>query len=267
MNANVPALVPRRTRGWRMGLVNMLAKENIAWWRTRRWWVQCLLWVVLLNGAAFEVNILGDMSVQSAMVSFFMMAALGLSISAISMAQDAILGEKHSGTAAWVLSKPLRRPAYLLSKLLSYSLGFLVTGIIVPAFVLYFQLSLHGYRSLTPLGVAGAMSLVYLNLFFYLTLAFMLAALFNGRGPILGITIGLLLTGLFFGLMPPVKLTTFLMIFMPWRLLFPFGAWNPLAANLFVGAPLPVVSPIIATVLWCLLFTGLAIWRIRREEF
>lgn len=25
--------------------------------------------------------------------------------------------------------------------------------------------------------------------------------------------------------------------------------------------------PVIATVLWCLLFIGIAIWRIRREEF
>jgi hypothetical protein len=30
---------------------------------------------------------------------------------------------------------------------------------------------------------------------------------------------------------------------------------------------LPTVVPIIATVLWCMLFVGGAIWRIRREEF
>jgi len=30
---------------------------------------------------------------------------------------------------------------------------------------------------------------------------------------------------------------------------------------------LPTMMPIIATVLWCVLFTGVAIWRIRREEF
>ena len=29
-------LVPRRERGWRMGLANMLGKELAAWWRTRR---------------------------------------------------------------------------------------------------------------------------------------------------------------------------------------------------------------------------------------
>ena len=28
-------LVPRRERGWWMGLANMLGKENTAWWRTR----------------------------------------------------------------------------------------------------------------------------------------------------------------------------------------------------------------------------------------
>jgi hypothetical protein len=27
------------------------------------------------------------------------------------------------------------------------------------------------------------------------------------------------------------------------------------------------VAPIIATAVWCVLFTGVAFWRIRREEF
>ena len=49
MNANSVSLIPSRKRGWRMGLANMLAKENVAWWRTRRWWVQCLIALFFLN--------------------------------------------------------------------------------------------------------------------------------------------------------------------------------------------------------------------------
>ncbi len=32
-----------------MGLANMLGKENTAWWRTRRWWTQCLIALFFLN--------------------------------------------------------------------------------------------------------------------------------------------------------------------------------------------------------------------------
>ena len=53
MSANAAAaagvLIPRRERGWWMGLANMLGKENTAWWRTRRWWIQCLVALFFLN--------------------------------------------------------------------------------------------------------------------------------------------------------------------------------------------------------------------------
>jgi hypothetical protein len=40
-----------------------------------------------------------------------------------------------------------------------------------------------------------------------------------------------------------------------------------LVARLVTDALLPTVTPIIATALWCVLFTGVAIWLIRQEEF
>ena len=266
MNAELSTLVPRRARGWRMGLANMLAKENFSWWRTRRWWVQCLLWLVLLNGAV-ELNIMGDFPVAQASMSFFMMAGLAVPIAAVSLTQDSILGERHAGTAAWVLSKPLRRPAFLLSKLIAYALGFLVTGCLLPGAVLYLQLTLHGMHGIPVPGFAAALGLCFLNLLFYMTLTLMLATLFDGRGPILGITLGILLTGLFCGLMPPTRLTHFLAEILPWRFMFPFGPDNPLAAFVATGAPLPTIIPLIAILPWCLLFVGIAVWRIRREEF
>jgi hypothetical protein len=266
MNAELSILVPRRTRGWQMGLANMLTKENFSWWRTRRWWVQCLLWLALLNGAV-ELNIWGDMAVASAGMNFFLMAGVALPIAVVSLTQDSILGERHAGTAAWVLSKPLRRPAFLLSKLIAYALGFLVTGCLLPGAVLYLQLNLHGMQGIPVPGFAAALGLCFLNLLFYMTLTLMLATLFDGRGPILGITLGILLTGLFCGLMPSTRLTHFLAEILPWRFMFPFGADYPLAACVATGAPLPTVTPIIAAPVWCLLFVGVALWRIRREEF
>ena len=264
MTTNTISMIPTRERGWRMGLGNLLAKELAGWYRTRRWWIQCLLWLVILNVGGIDLNIRGDQRVDQAGIGFLTIAGFGLSIAAISMAQDSILGEKHSGTAAWVLSKPLRRPAFVLAKLIAIGLGILVTGILLPGAVAYFQLTHFGLQGLTPVGFAGALGLVALHTLFYLTLALMLATLFNGRGPVLGISLGILMSGLMITFF--TKTPGLLLVIMPWRLVMPLGQ-GPLAGYLALGAPLPTLTPIVAAILWCLLFTGVAIWRIRREEF
>ena len=264
MTTNTISMIPTRERGWRMGLGNMLAKELAAWYRTRRWWIQCLLWLSLLNLGGIELNNRGSATPAQSGSSFLVMAGFGLSIAAISMAQDSILGEKHSGTAAWVLSKPLWRPAFVLAKLIAIGLGLLVTGIMLPGVVAYFQLTHAGMQGLTLLGFARALGLVALHMLFYLTLALMLATLFNGRGPVLGISLGILLSGMLILFFPNTP--ELLLAILPWRLVMPLGE-GPLAGYLALGVPLPTLTPIIATILWCLLFTGVAIWRFRREEF
>jgi ABC-2 type transport system permease protein len=256
MNANGLALVPCRERGWKMGLANMLAKENHGWWRTRRWWIQCLLWLVLLNlGSATNLR----MGMPD---NFLFVAGLVLPIAAIVLSQEAILGERHSGTAAWVFSKPLRRSAFLLAKIIAYGLGFLVTGILLPSSIAYLQIIAgDGSLSILP-GFAASLGLVYLNLLFYLTLTMMLATLFQGRGPVTGIPLFIL----FLWMIPD---SARLAEFMPWRLVIDTGnnALPALNGYLLSGQPLPTVAPIITTALWCALFTGVAFWRIRREEF
>jgi ABC-2 type transport system permease protein len=256
MNANGLALVPCRERGWKMGLANMLAKENHGWWRTRRWWIQCLLWLVLLNlGSATGLRIgMPD--------NFLFAAGLVLPIAVIILSQDAILGERHSGTAAWVFSKPLRKPAFLLAKIIAYGLGFLVTGILLPGGIACLQIIAgNGHLSLLP-GFVASLGLVYLNLLFYLTLTLMLATLFHGRGPVMGFPLFIL----FLWMIPDV---IWLADFMPWVLVTNTAndALPAFFKYLLSGRPLPTVTPIIATALWCVLFTGVAFWRIRREEF
>jgi ABC-type transport system involved in multi-copper enzyme maturation permease subunit len=262
MSANAALLVPSRSRGWRMGLANMLAKENRAWWRTRRWWTQCLLWLFFLNGS-MAANLANGQYPENAILNFLYVAGAVVPIAAIILGQDSILGERHSGTTAWVLSKPLRRPAFILAKLIAYGFGFLATGVVFPGVIAYFYITVFGKLALSVAGFAGAMGLVYLNLLFYLTLALMLATLFHGRGPVLGITLFLVWSWM----LPP---SVWLADVMPWRLLIALGDHGvlpPLGGYLVRGLPLPTVIPIIATVLWCALFVAVAIWRIRREEF
>ena len=267
MSTNTISLTPRRERGWKMGLANMLTKENAAWWWTRRWWVQCLIALSILNGC-FALNMRDSgSSVQNAGLNFLIVAAIAAPFVAMVVGQDSILGERHSGTAAWVLSKPLQRPAFILGKLIANGLGLLATWAVFPGSIAYLQFRAYGLDQLSISGYAAGMGLVYLNLLFYLTLALMLATLFNGRGPGLGIALLNFMIWLPFLAEPIMKYVPWLLKVMPWNLLMPFGANSPLAGYLMLEAPLPTVTPIIATVLWCVLFVVVAIWRISREEF
>jgi ABC-2 type transport system permease protein len=266
MSASAAMLIPSRSRGWRMGLGNLLSKELAGWWRTRRWWLQCLVALLLLNGT-LALNMEGS-GPMNAGLNFLVTAGLSAPIAAISLASDSIFGERHSGTAAWVLSKPMRRQAFILSKVAAHGLGMLVTWVVLPGVLAYLQLRPAIGNGLSGAGFMGALGLNYLNLLFYLTLALMLATLFNSRGAVLGIAILVDLMGLMqFIILPVQEYVPWLGDIMPWKLMIDFASRGPLAGHLAMGAPLPTVTPIIATVAWCILFVAIAIWRFRREEF
>ncbi len=267
MSASTALLVPSREHGWKMGLNNFLAKEMAAWWRTRRWWMQCLVALVLLNGT-MALNLKGGSGFMNAAMAFLTTAGLCVPVAAVNLAQDAILGERHSGTAAWVLSKPLRRPAFILAKLLAHGLGLLVAWVVLPGAVAFLQLRGYFGSRLSAPGFAGGMGLDYLNLLFYLTLALMLATLFDSRGPVLGICVALAWSGpMGFIIQPMQRYVPWLENILPWRLMVDFSRQGPLAGYLAMGQRLPTVTPIVATVLWCVLFVIVALWRFRREEF
>jgi ABC-type transport system involved in multi-copper enzyme maturation permease subunit len=249
-----------------MGFVNMLAKENAAWWRTRRWWTLALVAIFFVDGTMLANDQLGGASIERiASLNNLLVIAGVLPIAAILLGADSILGEMHSGTAAWVLSKPLRRPAFLLAKLIAYGLGILVTMVFIPNVIAYCYFDIVGGLKLPVAGFAGAMGLVYLYLLFYLILAMMLATLFRERGLVFGIAVGVAWGWML--LQPPPWLDALL----PWRLLTTYVTDAvtilSLGGQLILGEQLPTLVPIMATALWCVLFTGVALWRIRRVEF
>ena len=287
-------------RGWLAGFANLLRKENGAWWRTRRWLIQSLIWFCVLNGLlamilwatpqmntgearqaareaiALEASAEGNEEVRAfqgmmqnkptaGVFIFLMMSGLAVPIAATIAGQDVLITEKHSGTAAWVLSKPVSRPAFILTKLFANGLGFLTTTIVVQGALAYLQISLAAGAPRPVLAFAGGLGLVYLNLMFYFTLAVMLGTFFNGRGPVLGIPLALLLGyQLWLGIAPQLALVG------PWALVLNVLTGGvPISVAVALGMPLPSVAllPIIATAVWCVIFSAVALWRFQREEF
>ena len=257
------ALLPVSEKGWRRGFANLLRKENGAWWRTRGWLIQTIIWVAILDGIlAIVLFVEGRADPRSGGVGVFtFMSLMALAIGVIIIAQEAIIDEKRSGTAAWVLSKPVSRVAFILSKLIAHGLGLLVTGVVIPSTIAFILLSAAGGS--IPIGsFVAALSMVFLNVLFYLTLTLVLGTLFDCRGPVIAIPTAFALGyQLFIGLAPWLADIT------PWGFLGRAAGSVPTIAQVALGQAALPLAPILATALWCVLFMVVALWRFNREEF
>jgi ABC-2 type transport system permease protein len=269
-------------QGQLQGFGNLLHKENRLWWRTSRWWMQILIWLAIGNGILFMVigvapkmenqpgqaaNTQGGESQQSldilGLTVFLKIAGIATAIGVAVLAQDTLIGEKQSGTAAWVLSKPVSRIALILSKVISNSLGILMTMVIVQGGIAYLLIYLIAGKAFPILPYAGALGMFFVSLVFWLTLAIMLSALSNVRGMAIGIPLFLILGFILF-----VEIAPWTADFMPWNLTNEISATRPaMAVSLVLGQPIPTFIPLVGSMIGCLVFTIVAIWRFQKEEF
>lgn len=271
-------LQPVTIRGWRRGFSNLLDHERHQLWGTRRWLVQMLVWILLLNGMLAFVGITISLSkdqfsaadaadfAPAGMYEIFMqlfiqVAAICTAVGAVIAAQGAIIQERQMGTAAWILSKPASRTAFVLAKLVAYILALLVLAMAVPTIVFYGEIYLWSGQVPPLAGMLPALGVLFVSVLFYLTLTIMLGTFFNTRGAVLGIPLGFMFAGsLIPNFLPKVA------AFFPWTLgqialaLAPgSGSTTPLPATAFI--------PVVATLLWSMLFIVIALWRFRKEEF
>ncbi len=275
--ASNEALYPAREQGWLQGFNNLLKNENRKWWKTRMWLVQTLIWTAIINGMLALVVVIAPRadaaqsgSMPGALEQFnlgltilFTFAGIAPAVGVVIIGQDAIIQERQSGTAAWVLSKPVSRAAFILSKLAADALGALVTMVLVQGLVAYLIITRVTGKSIPLTGYIAGLALVYLTLLFYLSLAIMLGTLFESRGAVIGIPMLLV-----FGYQIFVGLAPWTARFMPWALTIEVSPELPsLASALARGQALPDTLPIMATLLWILLFTAVALWRFDRQEF
>jgi ABC-2 type transport system permease protein len=269
-------------RGWSSGFGNLFQASSAGFWHTKKWIIQPIVWLIILNAvllqiwstpadiipellasyqASFSIELLVQNPLGLALMNFFLFASILPAVTAVIAGQDALIGERQSGTAAWVLSKPVSRSAFILSKMTASTIGLFFTGVLIPGAAAYLQLSVWS-KTAWSMGFFGAMGLVFLNLFFYLSLTYMLGSLFNNRGIVLGISLALAIIGPLYLYSVPV-----LNVITPWTLLMPLGGGMSQGIALTFGqAPEPVL-PIIGTVVMCLVFIVVTLWRFHREEF
>jgi len=272
--ASNSAFHPVSSQTWLQGYANLVRKENHLWWHTKRWWVQTLIWWVMLTGLlamfVWVVPSQGDSSSDAqippevkCLMFFIRMAGLAPTIGVVILAQDSIHNERVSGTMAWVLTKPVSRIAFLLSKLVSNAFGILMTMVVFQGISVYLLILLATGKTLSVPLYAAMLGVLLLNNLFFLTLTVMLSILSDGRGLAMGVPLLIIFGSFIFAGMAP-----WLVDIMPWNLTSDFGAARPaLALSVALGQTMPTWGPVIGTAAWCLIFTGIAIWRFQREEF
>jgi ABC-2 type transport system permease protein len=260
-------LVPAQSRSRLGGFGNMLGKELGDWFATRQWLVQTIIWLVIINGLmAFimfgvpsidpEAQVPLDERMVQGLTLFFSFSVMFGAIGMIIIAQDEIIQEKQTGTAAWILSKPVACSSFVLTKLLSNLVGGLIFIVALPAAVAYAQIYLDAEQAPSVLPYLAAVGVVLLTLTFYLSLVIMLGTLYEERGPVLGIAVGLYLGG-----MIASQFTNAVTYFLPVKM-------QDIAAVVAQGEALPAaaVSELITAAAWSVLFILVALWRFGREE-
>ena len=257
-------------KGWRRGLGNLLRGEYSSWFKSSRWWKQLLMWFAIINGmmgimiyaTADASKSGGDGPPLIPMYGIFggMFVAFGVMI----IMQRVLVREKQQGTAAWVLSKPVTRTAFVVSRLLVNTIAILLTAVFVPGVIVYITLGLFSEIGwLSPFGFAAALVMVSLTTFYWITLVLMMGALSDSSSVVLAVPITLFFIFAYGpGLVPalvyisPLQLTSSPA---PDQL-------NSLAGSFMTGELVFSWLPLISTVVSCIVFITVAIWRFNRQE-
>jgi ABC-2 type transport system permease protein len=258
-------LVARPSRGPLGGFRNLAGKENKAWASDFLWLVHGAIWLVLVAGTPLVVSfvrtrISPDVTPKdvndTAALLFFVMANVGSVIAVVVRSQGAIVGEKQLGTAAWVLSKPASRRAFVLAKLVVHGRWLALLTVLLPAVVLYVSLPSVSGMPLPLVPFLGGVGMMLIALVFYLALSLLLGAIFDSRGPVAGIVFGFLVGGVLLSNYAGWLTAAFPWLFFENAYYLAERGWMPASG----------VISVVATTLWSAAFVLLALWRFERAE-
>lgn len=272
MNANTSGQFQLvQETGWRRGLGNLLKGEYSAWFKSVRWLKHLLIWFAIVNGmmmimifaAADAAKKGGDGPPVMFMYGIFggMFVAFGVMI----VMQRVLIREKQGGTAAWALSKPVTRTAFVVSRLLVNSIAILLTSVVVPGVILYISLGLFSDIGwLAPVGYAAGLLMFLLHTFYWIAFVLMMGTLLESSGGVIAVPMVLYFVFWYApGLIPAlVYVSPTMLTFTPAP-----EQFNSLAGSFMAGEPVFSWLPLITTVISFVVFIAVAIRRFNRQEF
>jgi hypothetical protein len=176
------------------GLGGLLRGEFTRWsgWRIL---LHTAVWTLLVSGTLWYVTTnVRDASWRGfdLLIHIWWMV---LPLGSIAIAQNALIEERQEGTLSWIVSKPVSRPAFILSKIVSDSVGIILPAVLLQAAIAWWMLPALDPKAGLPirepeltryLVVLGIeMCIVVL----FVTLTVCLGTIFRSRGPVAGIAL------------------------------------------------------------------------------
>lgn len=250
----------RDSRGKLGGFANLFAMEMSRWWKSKDWIFQIILWTVVLNISL--LGIMQDSTPEGFIGMFGLMFGMFPSIAVIIIMQDVIIGERETGTIQWILSKPCSRMSFITSKLLSNSIGVIVSMVIVPGFVGYLLIFIIKGNVIDVLSYIAGLGILSLLLLFYLTLTLMLGTINQQRGLAIGLPL------LFnFGIITLFQNIKELFKYVPQGLFFPINTDTSLVTSIMLGKSVETYLPLILTTVYIVIFVIISLYKFNKEEF
>ena len=162
-------------------------KELIQQWRTKRVLVVCVVFLVfgllsplaakftpqmltLVKGAEQFANLIPQPTINDAMTQYIKNITQFDFIIAILVGMGAVASEKERGTAALILSKPMSRWAFLISKFVAQALLYAVAFLLAALAAYYYTLVLFGPLDLGAFLLGSALLWVWLLCYAAVTL-------------------------------------------------------------------------------------------------
>jgi len=260
-----------KEKGWRRGLGNLLRGEYSAWFKSSKWWKHLIMWFSIINVMMVIMIIAAGQAPKDAaeaMNVLFMYGIFGgmfVAFGVMVIMQRVLVAEKHSGTAAWVLSKPVTRTAFVVSRLVVNAIAILLTAVIVPGVIFYITLGLFSdFGWLSPFGFMAGLLMVSLHTFYWIALVLMMGTLFESSGVVIAVPMALFfLFWMGTGMIPSlIYISPLLLSFTPAP-----DQMNALSVSFMTGEPVFSWLPLISTVVFSVIFIAVAIWRFNRQEF
>ncbi|UCE12900.1 MAG: ABC transporter permease subunit [Candidatus Heimdallarchaeota archaeon] len=240
------------------GLGNLLQAE-FSRWRTWDWYIMAIIWVAIISFSTLGMIASTDTTITDAILILGFMIGMFPVIAVVIIMQDEIVSHRETGTIAWLLSKPVKRSSFILSKLIGNIVGVLISMVVIPGIVVYFEIVVFKGIILSPLHYMLGFTLVAINLVFYLSLTLMLGTVFEQRGGIIAIPLTLCLG--YSMLMNLAQIPIH-----PMSMFFAGGTDESLFGALILGTPLTSVLPIISTTLFIIVFILISLRQFNKEE-
>lgn len=193
----IETLQQTNTDPWYAGMKNLVRRE-LFHERTRMYWTQqMVIWALITNGlVALFLSLPGDLIGEMmpmyslSLIIFYNMLSFLIVLFIPILLQGTVIDEKVSGIASWILSKPVSKKAYLISKMITSILPIILVAVVINGAIGYGVFIAFGY-SPNVLGFAMNLGLTGVVVAYFASLTIMLGTITTSRGKVLAAAIGL----------------------------------------------------------------------------